>query len=330
MKNKIKKYCVIVLSALLLTSCTTENKTTSLPSPELEEGIRGSQFGIDKNINEKTIDQYLNREDAVYRDMRMLIDEANYEAIGGDSYLSGYVEGFEIVPYPYLVNVEGLPEEVGTSYQGETLFSHNEDGYHANFEESMSILEDLFPKDKTIFLMCGGGGYAGMTKNMLIDLGWDANKIYNTGGYWFYEGSHKVQIKHEENGKAYYDFHKVNYHPILFSALHKLNQDSSSTGPKEETKIDTKDLPSISLEEIEEKKESGDTFALYITLAGCTSCAKFSPLIERFNEEGYIDIYEISLATIKERSTSFLKDKVEYTPSVLLFKDKEILASLSP
>ena len=30
--------------------------------------------------------------------------------------------------------------------------------------------------------MCGGGGYAGMTKNLLVSLGWDENKIYNTCG----------------------------------------------------------------------------------------------------------------------------------------------------
>lgn len=55
-----------------------------LPKPELAGGLRG-EMGIDKNINETNIDQYLGRDDAVYRDMRMLVDDANYEAIGGDS-----------------------------------------------------------------------------------------------------------------------------------------------------------------------------------------------------------------------------------------------------
>ena len=59
-----------------------------LPSPEVANGMRGV-LGIDKNINEETIDNYLNREDSVYYDMRMLVDVANYENIGGDSYLSG-------------------------------------------------------------------------------------------------------------------------------------------------------------------------------------------------------------------------------------------------
>ena len=49
----------------------------------------------------------------------MLKDPGNYEAIGGDAYLSGFVKGFEVVPLPYLVNVSGLPEEVGDTYKPE-------------------------------------------------------------------------------------------------------------------------------------------------------------------------------------------------------------------
>lgn len=201
------------------------NVTTSasLPAPEISEGLRGT-FGIDKNINEATIDQYLNRSDAVYRDMRMLKDPANYEAIEGDSYLSGYVQGFEVVPYPYLINVVGLPAEVGDTYTGDTLFTQDAKGnIAANYQESMRILEDLFPKDKYIFLMCGGGGYAGMTKDLLTRLGWDANKIYNVGGYWYYEGDHNVAVKTTLDGKnPTYAFWKVPYHNINFSDLTKL------------------------------------------------------------------------------------------------------------
>ena len=62
------------------------NGLLELPAPELSEGQRG-ELGIDKNINEETIDSYLGRNDIVYRDMRMLKDPGNYESIGGDSYL---------------------------------------------------------------------------------------------------------------------------------------------------------------------------------------------------------------------------------------------------
>ena len=228
----MKKNLKYVLLAILLLSLGVNiynlvnrktSKTSELPKPELSEGLRGT-FGIDKNINETTIDNYLNRSDSVYRDMRMLKDPGNYEAIGGDSYLSGFIKGFEVVPYPYIVNVTGLPEEVGKTYEGKTLFTLKDGKYIANYNESLSILEYLFPKDKNIFLMCGAGGYAGSTKEMLVALGWDENKIYNIGGYWYYNGNNNVEVKRTTNNKTYYDFYKINYHNIDFTNLTKISK----------------------------------------------------------------------------------------------------------
>ena len=190
----------------------------NLPLPEVTGGERG-MLGIDKNVNEETLDNYLGYEGIVYRDMRMLKDPGNYEAIGGDSYLSGFVKGFEVVPYPLLTEVKGLPEAVGDSYKGKTLFSVDKNGnYVANYNESMEYLEYYFPKDKVIFLICGGGGYAGMTKSLLVSLGWDENKIYDVGGYWFYNGKNNVEVKQTKNGKVTYDFWKVTYHDIDFDS----------------------------------------------------------------------------------------------------------------
>lgn len=191
----------------------------NLPLSEVTGGERG-MLGIDKNVNEETLDNYLGYEGIVYRDMRMLKDPGNYEAIGGDSYLSGFVKGFEVVPYPLLTEVKGLPEAVGDSYKGKTLFSVDKNGnYVANYKESMEYLEYYFPKDKVIFLICGGGGYAGMTKSLLVSLGWDENKIYDVGGYWFYNGKNNVEVKQTKNGKVTYDFWKVTYHDIDFDSL---------------------------------------------------------------------------------------------------------------
>lgn len=210
----------ILIIAAFLIGRNVGGSLAGLPMPELSEGQRG-ELGIDKNVNEATIDQYLNRPDAVYRDMRMLEDPGNYEAIGGDSYLSGFVRGFEVVSLPYLVNVKGLPEAVGDTYTGKTLFRLHSDGsYTANYEESEAILAALFPKDKVIFLMCGGGGYAGMTKNLLVAFGWDETKIYDVGGYWFYEGKNNVEVKRvKEDGTVVYDFYKVPVHEITFDNL---------------------------------------------------------------------------------------------------------------
>ena len=214
---------ILVIGAFLLGRYAFPNVLLGLPAPELSEGQRG-ELGIDKNINEGTIDQYLNRSDAVYRDLRMLEDPGNYAAIGGDSYLAGFVRGFEVVPYPYIVNVKGLPEEVGDTYNGKTLFYQHSDGsYTENYVESMDILTALFPKDKVIFLMCGGGGYSGMMKNMLVALGWDASKIYDVGGYWFYDGDNNVEVKRVLNdGSVVYDYYKVPMHEINFEGLTEL------------------------------------------------------------------------------------------------------------
>lgn len=222
MKEMLKRIIPIIISLLVVISImvfVNYNKMTELPKPEVTGGERG-MLGIDKNINEETIDKYLGRNDSVYRDMRMLKDPGNYEAIGGDSYLSGFIKGFEVVPYPYLETVTGLPEAVGNSYQGKTLFTKNENGtYSENYQESMEILEYLFPKDKYIFLICGGGGYAGMTKKLLVSLGWDEDKIYNVGGYWYYNGNNNIITKRTNNGKVTYDYWKVIYHDIDFDNL---------------------------------------------------------------------------------------------------------------
>lgn len=210
---------ILVIGVFLLGRYVFPNNLASLPTPELAEGQRG-ELGIDKNINEATIDEYLGRSDAIYRDLRMLKDPGNYEAIGGDSYLSGFVDGFEVVSFPYIVNVEGLPEAVGGTYSGETLFSFDGESYVTNYVESMDILEALFPKDKVIFLMCGGGGYSGMMKKMLVALGWDESRIYDVGGYWFYEGKNNIEVKRVlDDGTVVYDFYKVPYHEINFENL---------------------------------------------------------------------------------------------------------------
>lgn len=221
----------ILLTYLLLGFTNNEYVEKPLPLPRLSEGLRG-KYGIDININELTIDSYLNRSDTVYRDVRMLEDTATWENKGGDRYLSGYIKGFEVIPSPYLSGFtdsyieQKEKENISGLYQGPTLFKLNEDKtYTANYKESMEILEAIFPKDKNIFIMCGAGGYAGQVKEMLISLGWDKNKIYNIGGYWYYEGNNSINTKQTIEGVDYYDFSKVPYYNIDFIKLHEVENE---------------------------------------------------------------------------------------------------------
>jgi rhodanese-related sulfurtransferase len=221
--------CVVV--GLLVGFLITKNMghyEAALPKPELSSGLRG-KYGIDKNINETTIDKYLNRSDTVYRDVRMLEDSATWENKGGDRYLSGYIKGFEVIPSPYLAGFtdsyikQKEKENVSGLYTGKTLFTLKDDGtYSPNYKESITILEAIFPKDKNIFIMCGAGGYAGQVKNMLISLGWSKDKVRDIGGYWYYEGKNSVKVKQTIAGKTYYDFSRVPYYNIDFSKLHEV------------------------------------------------------------------------------------------------------------
>ncbi len=230
MKKKIILAVIVLISIVvgglatyLILNSRCSNELKPLPAQEKSEGLRGV-YDIDKNINEKTIDNYLGRSDVVYRDVRMLEDTATWENKGGERDLTGFVEGFEVIPYAYLTEFpqeyidQKKSENVTGLYTGKTLFRLDKDGnYVANYKESMSILETIFPKDKTIFLMCGAGGYANFTKKMLIALGWDASKIYNVGGFWNYDG--KKAISTVVDGKKKCDFSKVPYHNIDFSRL---------------------------------------------------------------------------------------------------------------
>ena len=218
---------ILLLLALMLSACGTDSGPSALPAPQTDEN---SQFGVDKNINMETIDQYLFREDVAYRDVRMLFDPADYAAIGGEADLTRTIEGFKIVPYPYIATLAQLPVE--GAYNGTCLFTveWSSEGSvlsaEPNYRESMMILEELFPKDKAIFLMCGGGGYAQMTKDLLIFLGWEESKLYNIGANWTYDGEHALEliVYPEYAGEPnIYATWRADYAWIPFEKLQSLN-----------------------------------------------------------------------------------------------------------
>lgn len=219
-------YTLFIFFVFLITSCTNSAKIKSIPLPVSENG---SLFFIDKNINMKTIDDYLFLKDVVYRDVRMLFDTANFDEIGGNADLSSTIEGFKIVPYPYIATLQELP--VNNAYNGDHLFevkwsiSGEVESVKALYKESMVIIEELFPKDKKIFLMCGGGGYANMMKFLLIHLGWDKNKLYNIGANWEYKGKYKKELviyPEDIREKKIYATWRADYAYIAFDKLNKL------------------------------------------------------------------------------------------------------------
>ena len=220
------KRILIIFTLILLTACSKKSNIKNIPLPEPEID---NQFSIDKNINMNTIDDYLFLDDVAYRDVRMLFDPASFGDIGGESDLTATIEGFKIVPYPYIASLQALP--VDNAYNGNRLYNvkWTSDGKiekaEAIYKESKLILEDLFPKDKKIFIMCGGGGYANMMKELLIYLGWDESKLYNVGANWNYKGRYKKELvvfPENVNDDKIYATWRADYAYIEFSKLHKV------------------------------------------------------------------------------------------------------------
>lgn len=220
-------YVLSLCLALILLSACGSASTKGLPPTDPDEN---SMFGIDKNINMTTIDNYVGRDDVAYIDVRMLFDPADYAAIGGEADLTRTITGFRVVPYPYIANLSGLP--VDGVYSGECLFTLTWDDNGSivsatpNYKESSMIINELFPKDKAIFLMCGGGGYAGMMKELLIFLGWDASLLYNVGANWEYNGEnrHELVVYPElASDDIIYATWRADYAFIDFGRLHKVS-----------------------------------------------------------------------------------------------------------
>jgi len=194
---------VLLCLVMFSTACAAESSVFAeresaelapLPPPEPD----GGPFGVDTNINMSTIDNFLGRTDVAYIDARMLHDPADFAAIGGLASLTRTLPGFRIVPFPFLGTLDRMP--VSGAYDGITLFDivwgENRQiiSYSPNFVEAEMILRDLFPKDKAIFVMCGGAGYSAHVRAMLVHMGWDASKIYNVGGNWYYEGDMAIDL----------------------------------------------------------------------------------------------------------------------------------------
>jgi len=231
MKSKFVLLSVLLCLILVLSACAvSETPDTSpeppdelapLPPPEPD----GGPFGVDVSINMNTIDDFLNRPEVAYVDVRMLYDPADFEAIGGISNLTSTLPGYRIVPFPFLATLSAMPVE--GAYEGVTLFDvvwgDNREVLEikANFAESELILSECFPKDKIIFLMCGGAGYSSLTRALLIDRGWDESRIYHTGGNWHYEGNMALDMTVAGNNSEIATW-RVNYALIDFENLTRL------------------------------------------------------------------------------------------------------------
>lgn len=118
------------------------------------------------SINVDNLTDYLNRDDVVYIDLRDYND-----------YAKKHLKNFEVIPYFALI----FDAEAGTEGKPQ-LFGGTLEEPVATYEESEALLNAMFPKDKTIFLMCQSGGRVAQMMKLMSSLGYDMSKVYNVGG----------------------------------------------------------------------------------------------------------------------------------------------------
>lgn len=178
-----KKIVVLFALTLMLAGCTpaTETKTNAgtdttiateqqlaeLPASLVDENAEAPYASTNSSITVENLDEYMNRSDVLYIDIRDYSD-----------YAAKHFKNFEVVPYfGYVFNAEAH-----TDSNMIQLFGGTPEEPVAVYEESESVLSALFPKDKTLFIMCEKGGRVTQLMQILDAHDYDMSKIYNIGG----------------------------------------------------------------------------------------------------------------------------------------------------
>lgn len=134
----------------------------------LGDGEFNGAAALPAEVTMANIDGLLGRPGAKYVDLRNIKDK----------YVSGYIDGFELVSFfEYL--------------EGNALVRNNGWEFSAADIESKLVLENIFgDKNREVFLMCGSGTRAGYVKAALEEIGY--KKVFNAGGIRDYEGKKKI------------------------------------------------------------------------------------------------------------------------------------------
>lgn len=143
-----------------------------LPSARIDTCEANDYGSTCSGITAENFDKYDGRSDVMYVDLRNFND-----------YTKVHLEGFEMVQF--FADIYGVDKQ---------LFKTD---YMPRYEGSVEILENIFPKDKTIFFMCQSGGRVKHMMKIMELNGWDMSKIYNIGGMQDFEAE-AVADKYED------------------------------------------------------------------------------------------------------------------------------------
>lgn len=149
------------------TEDNVEETAKELPAPLIDANDEQPYAATNSSINVDNLDEYLNRDDVVYIDIR------DYNA-----YAQKHFKNFEVVPYfGFIFNAEAH-----TDANMVQLYGGSSEEPIDVYEQSDALLNAIFPKDKTLFIMCEAGGRVTQMMQILDAKGYDMTKVYNVGG----------------------------------------------------------------------------------------------------------------------------------------------------
>lgn len=142
----------------------------SLPQKQNPE----SMFMSESPITPQNIDSYLFRKDCIYVDLRS----------SQTFYSEGHIAGFTNIPfYNYIAGYPNDKKPLFKMTRKDGVVLGTKGSFVANYEESESIIFETFPKDKNIIAISTAGVESCYLLNLLFQLGYSAEKLYNVGSF---------------------------------------------------------------------------------------------------------------------------------------------------
>jgi rhodanese-related sulfurtransferase len=190
MKKILGLSTLALAGVLAFTGCSCNkdegNKLDPLPAARLtEDGCTSDNY---KNacaaINKDNLYNYLGREDVVYIDLRESNTNETESGYSESNYMGMHLKGFK--------NIEFVSYIQGNKNQ--LFYVAPDKSLGPSYTTALEILEELFPKDKAIFLMCDSGNKARSVMKLLAQYGWDMSKVYNVGAIANYGNSNYLLI----------------------------------------------------------------------------------------------------------------------------------------
>ena len=165
----MKKLGLIALLGVLTLGTVTACGSAKLPAAwEEGETYQAKECSVSlnpgslENASAKKVSDYFTTENVRFFDLRDV----------KEGYGVGHIQKFESISYFNTI--------VG---DGEQLFKKEGETFVARYEESESMLNKMFPKDATLFVMCQVGGRVQPFLTLLKQYGYDMAKVYNIGGW---------------------------------------------------------------------------------------------------------------------------------------------------